>query len=83
MAARKLSAMFTPSQSVPDFGRRLCVYFRSRCSPVELYFVALDFGEVDMPPNTSLEPTPVTPVSLRCGFRVGGSRWRRGSVLGR
>ena len=34
-------------------------------------------------PNTSLEPTPVTLVSFRCGFRVGGSRGRRGSVLGR
>jgi hypothetical protein len=34
-------------------------------------------------PNTSLEPTPVTPVSLRCGFLVGGSHRRRGSVLGR
>ena len=36
-----------------------------------------------MQPNTSLEPTPITPVRLRCGFRVGGSRGRRGSVLGR
>ena len=34
-------------------------------------------------PNTSLEPTPVTPVCFRCGFRVGGSHRRRGSVLGR
>ena len=34
-------------------------------------------------PNTSLEPTPVTPVSFRCGFWVGGSHRRRGSVLGR
>ena len=34
-------------------------------------------------PNTSLEPTPVTPVSFRCGFRVGASHRRRGSVLGR
>ena len=34
-------------------------------------------------PNTSLEPTPVTLGSYRCGFRVGGSRRRRGSVLGR
>ena len=34
-------------------------------------------------PNTSLEPTPVTPVSFRCGFLVGGCHRRRGSVLGR
>jgi hypothetical protein len=34
-------------------------------------------------PNTSLEPTPITPVSLRRGFRVGGSRRQRGSILGR
>jgi hypothetical protein len=34
-------------------------------------------------PNTSLEPTPITPVSFRFGFRVGGSHRRRGSVLGR
>ncbi len=32
--------------------------------------------------NTSLEPTPVTPVSFRRGFRVGGSPRRCGSVLG-
>ena len=31
-----------------------------------------------MPPNTSLEPTPVTPVSFRCGFWVVGSHRRRG-----
>jgi hypothetical protein len=36
-----------------------------------------------MLPNTSLEPTMVTPGSLRCGFRVGGSRGRRGSALRR
>lgn len=29
-------------------------------------------------PNTSLAPTPVTPVSFRCGFRVGGSHRLRG-----
>ena len=34
-------------------------------------------------PNTSLEPTPITPVSFRYGFQVGGSHRRRGSVLGR
>lgn len=34
-------------------------------------------------PDTSLEPTPVTPAGLRCGFPVGGSRGRRGSVLAR
>ena len=34
-------------------------------------------------PNTSLEPTPVTLVSFRCRFWVGGSRRSRGSVLGR
>ena len=34
-------------------------------------------------PNTSLEPTPITPGSYRFGFPVGGSRGRRGSVLGR
>src|SRR5882724_4858840 len=32
-------------------------------------------------PNTALEPTPVTPVRLRCGFRVGGSHRRRGSAF--
>jgi hypothetical protein len=36
-----------------------------------------------MLPNTSLEPTPVTTGSLRCGFPVDGSHRRRGSVLGR
>jgi hypothetical protein len=32
---------------------------------------------------TSVEPTPVTPVSFRFGFPAGGSHRRRGSVLGR
>jgi len=36
-----------------------------------------------MMPNTSLEPTPITPVSLRFGFPPFGSHGRRGSVLGR
>jgi hypothetical protein len=31
-------------------------------------------------PVTSPEPTPITPVSFRCGFRVGASHQRRGSV---
>jgi hypothetical protein len=30
--------------------------------------------------KTSLEP--ITPVRFRCGFGVGASYWRRGSVLG-
>jgi hypothetical protein len=34
-------------------------------------------------PNTALEPTPITPISFRCGFRVGGSHRRRGSALER
>jgi hypothetical protein len=34
-------------------------------------------------PNAALEPTPITPVSFRCGFRVGGGRGRRGSAFGR
>ena len=29
-------------------------------------------------PNTALEPTAITPVSFRFGFRVGGSHRRRG-----
>ena len=32
-------------------------------------------------PNTSLEPTPVTLVSFRCGFRVGGSHRRVAQFL--
>ena len=32
---------------------------------------------------TALEPTPVTPVSFRCGFPVGGSHQRRGSAFDR
>ena len=47
----------------------------------DFYGVHLDFTR--MPPNTSLEPTPITPVCLRCGFPAGGSHGRRGSVLGR
>jgi hypothetical protein len=39
--------------------------------------------QITMWPNTSLEPTPITPVSFRYGFRVGGCHRRRGSVLGR
>ena len=34
-------------------------------------------------PNTALEPTPITPVSFRFGFLVGGSHRRRGSAFGR
>jgi hypothetical protein len=34
-------------------------------------------------PNTALAPTPVTPVSFRFGFPVGGSHRRRGSAFGR
>ena len=34
-------------------------------------------------PNTSLEPTAITPVCSRFGLLVGESHWRRGSVLGR
>ena len=34
-------------------------------------------------PNTSLEPTAITPVSLRFGRRLAGVFIRRGSVLGR
>ena len=30
-----------------------------------------------------VEPTPITPVSFRYGFRVGGSPRRRGSAFGR
>ena len=33
--------------------------------------------------NPSLEPTPITPVRSRFGFRVGSRHWRRGSVFGR
>ena len=36
-----------------------------------------------LPPNTALEPTPVTPGSFRFGFPVGGSHRRRGSAFGR
>ena len=36
-----------------------------------------------MMPNTALEPTPITPVSFRYGFPVGGSHRRRGSAFGR
>ena len=35
------------------------------------------------PPNTALEPTPITPGSFRFGFPVGGSHRRRGSAFGR
>jgi hypothetical protein len=34
-------------------------------------------------PYSSLEPTPITPVRFRFGFRADGSHWRRGSVPGR
>ena len=39
--------------------------------------------DINVMPNTALEPTPITPVSFRCGFRVGGSPRRRGSAFGR
>ena len=39
--------------------------------------------DMTMWPNTSLEPTPITPGSFRFGFPVGESHRRRGSVLGR
>ena len=47
-----------------------------------LLLVMSNFAKYRMP-NTALEPTPVTPGSFRCGFRVGGSHRRRGSAFGR
>lgn len=31
-------------------------------------------------PDTLLDPTPVTPVRLHYGFRIGGNHRRRGSA---
>ena len=54
--------------------------------PFWFYFYFMDFFSLpvfEMLPNIALEPTPVTPVSFRCGFWVGGSHRRRGSAFGR
>jgi hypothetical protein len=69
--------------------KRTCISLRLLCN-YRVYFSCDVFAGtrtsltyITMWPNTALEPTPVTPVSFRCGLLVGGSHWRRGSAFGR